>query len=198
MSFIPRSEKPETMCKLCTSILSQAFSREPSEEEGSDLDISINVSHVTGSPGRPDLDFIRQSAASGCVLCSEMLRIHHTKICNGYDGTTLEADAAAALQAVALKYPRIKVTVVYQDKDTALVPHYLMVYTHEYDEGFVVDAGTIGHDEDVQKWNFGKFQDKEPELDFDTSLYTMLELIKSDGMFFLTLGKPQALSIMIW
>jgi hypothetical protein len=132
-----------------------------------------------------------------------MLRVHMTKVCNGFHGTTSESDAEEALEAVSLKFPKIEVDVVFQEgRGDGLVSHYLMVYTHTIveDEESESEAshGEIGSNKSVTKSlngnnalpsptavavtspRFGQFQDREAELDTDAFLQTMFQIIRSD------------------
>jgi hypothetical protein len=179
-----QSQHLQNICELCTDILSRSFLA----GGGHDSNFPVHISQVADATARPDLDFIRKSATMGCRLCREMLRVHMTKICNGFHGTTSERDAEEALEAVSLKFPKIEVDVVFQEGSRdGLVSHYLMVYTHAIveDEESENEAshGEIGSNESVTKIvndnnalssptavavtspRFGQFQDCEAELD---------------------------------
>jgi hypothetical protein len=125
-----------------------------------------------------------------------MLRVHWTKVCNGFDGTTREEDAEEALDAVAMKFPRISVNVVFQDEEEP--PSYLLVYTHALVEdeesengprtGDIVVGTNTSEDADslaVGRFGFGRFGDKEAELDTEAYLQTMFTLVKTDREYFL-------------
>ncbi|KAH6677324.1 heterokaryon incompatibility protein-domain-containing protein [Halenospora varia] len=181
---MPQSQQSQSLCELCTTILDRRFSA----GEVSDSSLPVHISHVTGTTARPDLDFIRQSALAGCRLCSEMLRVHSTKVCNGYDGTTRESDAEEALEAVSSKFPRISINAVFEEGDEETrFPHYLLIYTHtiveDEDEGETEDeSDSLGlkSRDAITASGFGRFQDKEPELDTDTFLQTLFEILRSE------------------
>jgi hypothetical protein len=182
---MPWSQQSQGLCELCNEILNRSFSA----GEVSHSSVPIHISRVTGTTARPDLDFIRQSALAGCQLCSEMLRVHFTKVCNSYDGTTRESDAEEALQAVSLKFPRISINVVFEEgNEETLFPHCLLIYTHTITED-EEDKGEIENETDPVGLNsrdasagssFGRFQDKEPELDTEAFLQTLFEILRSD------------------
>jgi hypothetical protein len=180
-----QSQQPQSLCELCTTILSRSFSA----GEVNDSSLPLHISHVTGTTTRPDLDFIRQSALAGCRLCSEMLRVHFTKVCNGYDGTTRESDAEEALEDVSLKFPRISINAVFEEGDEETrFPHYLLIYTHTIFED-EADKGDIENESDspgsnsrdaIARSGFGPFQDKGPELDTDAFLQTLFDILRSE------------------
>lgn len=99
ISMPPSRRKPYS---LCVDVLKRGFN-------ANDTSLPLHIHTITGSTTRPDLDIIRQSAKDGCPVCAEMVLVHWTKVCNGYDGTTREEDAEEGLEAVATKFPRISV-----------------------------------------------------------------------------------------
>ena len=177
-----------TLCNFCATLLTRGISA----LERRHCSFPINIAEITGDTARPDLDFIRKSSLTGCRLCSQMLHIHWTRICNGYDGTTKESDAEEALEAVSLKFPRISIDMVAQDGDDEWRPHWLLVYKHSvlddepeellnvYDNEAgpaIDDTAELSGTSDVTKSAFGHLGNA--VLDTDAVLHTMLEVMKS-------------------
>lgn len=184
------SKGPKVLCALCTTILSEAISIQEGDGDSQPFD-TIHISHVSGTSSSPDLNFIELSASAGCRLCSEVVRVHSTKICNGFGGTTRESDAPDALDAVSRKFPRIKIDARFEPGDGEnRYTHYTLIYTHTIEEDEECESGVEdGTDppqslvsEAAEKTLFSGLEEEEAMLDTDASLQTIFVVMESRGM----------------
>lgn len=171
------SQITRKLCAICTEVLSRGF--RPSDDS-----LPFHLSTVSDNIARPNLDIVHQAAKDGCPICAEMIRVHWTKICNSFDGTTKEEDAEEALEAVALKFPRISMNMVFQDEDEEGPASYLLVFTHELNENEENDEGEGGATAGLGRFGFGTFGGTSAELDTEAYLQTMIKLIKTDCKFY--------------
>lgn len=179
---MPQSRQCQKLCDLCTSILTKAFAATPAHNDS----LPLHISEVSGTIASPDLDFIRQSALTGCRLCSEMLRVHSTKICTSFDATTRESVAEDAINAVSSKFSRISIDMVsYERNEYMSFPYYLLIYTHTFVEDDE-NNGNDDNDDPVESKNQGAIekikilQGEKPEVDTDAFLQTLFDIMRSD------------------